>query len=295
MIFNAFSITVAQRTKETATLRAIGSSRRQVMRMIVAEAVVLGVIASAIGTALGIGLARGLAALFDSFGVELPGGSTVVESRSVVVAMVAGIVVTVLAAYLPARRASKVPPIAALRDVDVDTSGGSRRRAVIGTVLTGLGAALVVAGTSGDVPPVRSAAVSCSCSPVWSCSARSWPRASCALPAHPWPRCAATTGALARDNAVRNPKRTAATASALTIGVALVVLMTVFAASVRSSIDQNVDTNLRSDWVIAPLQQDGLSRTVAQQVDALPETASVTTHPNRAGHHRRRDRAGHGH
>ena len=123
VIFNAFSITVAQRTKETAMLRAIGSSRKQVLRMIVAESVVMGVVASAIGAVLGIGLAHGLAALFTSFGVELPGGSTVVAPRSIVVAMVVGTVVTVLAAYLPARRASKVAPIAAMRDVAVDSSG----------------------------------------------------------------------------------------------------------------------------------------------------------------------------
>ena len=150
VIFNAFSITVAQRTKETAMLRAIGSSRKQVLRMIVAESVVVGVVASAIGTVLGIGLAQGLAALFTSFGVELPGGATVVAPGSIVVAMIVGTVVTVLAAYLPARRASKVAPIAAMRDVAVDSSGTSRRRAVIGTVLTGLGVALLVAGASGE-------------------------------------------------------------------------------------------------------------------------------------------------
>ena len=160
MIFNAFSITVAQRTRETAMLRAIGSSRRQVVRMVAVEALAVGLVASAIGTVVGIGLASGLSALLQSFGVELPGGATVVAPASIIVSMVVGTVVTVLAAYLPARRAAKVAPIAAMRDVDVDTSGHSRRRAVIGTVLTGLGAAVVVAGSgSGAAGPVGAGAL----------------------------------------------------------------------------------------------------------------------------------------
>jgi putative ABC transport system permease protein len=277
VIFNAFSITVAQRTQETAMLRAIGSSRKQVLRMVVAEAAIVGVVASAIGTVVGIGLAHGLSALLTSFGVELPGGATVVASRSIVVSMVVGTVVTVLAAYLPARRASKVAPVAAMRDVAVDSSGHSRRRAVIGSVLTGLGAALLVAGASGDgaAAPVG-AGVLAVFAGVVVLGPVVGPRFVRIVGA-PVARLRGMTGVLARDNAVRNPKRTAATASALMIGVTLVVLISVFAASVRSSIDANIDTHLRSDWVIAPLQQDGLSPTVARAVDALPETASVTT------------------
>ena len=208
--------------------------------------------------------------------------------------MVVGTVVTVLAAYLPARRASKVAPIAAMRDVAVDSSGHSRRRAVIGTVLTGLGAALLVdrCGWRGCGPD--------RCSAPWRVFAGVvvlgpvvGPRF-VRLVGAPVAAFRGMTGVLARDNAARNPKRTAATASALMIGVALVVLISVFATSARSSIDANIDTALRSDWVITPLQQDGLSPTVAQAVDALPETASVTTFRCHAGHARRRDGAGHG-
>ena len=276
VIFNAFSITVAQRTKETAMLRAIGSSRKQVLRMVVAESVIVGVVASAIGTVVGIGLAHGLAALLTSFGVELPGGATVVASRSIIVSMIVGTVVTVLAAYLPARRASKVAPVAAMRDVAVDSSGRSRRRAVIGTVLTGLGAALLVAGAGGGAAAPIGVGALAVFAGVVVLGPVVGPRFVRIVGA-PVARLRGMTGVLARDNAARNPKRTAATASALMIGVALVVLISVFAASVRSSIDANIDTHLRSDWVIAPLQQDGLSPTVARAVDALPETASVTT------------------
>jgi putative ABC transport system permease protein len=276
VIFNAFSITVAQRTKETAMLRAIGSSRSQVLRMIVAESLVTGVVASAAGTVLGIGLAQGLRALFTSFGVELPGGTTVVASRTIVVSMLLGTVVTVLAAYIPARRASKVAPIAAMRDIAVDTTGRSKKRAVIGTVTTVLGAFLLLAGIGAS----GTAAVAVGTLGVFAGVVVLGPVVAprfVRLVGTPVAKLRGMTGVFARDNASANPKRTSATASALMIGVGMVVLITVFAASVQSSIDANIDNALRSDWVIAPLQQDGLSPTVAQAVDALPETASVTT------------------
>ncbi len=277
VIFNAFSITVAQRTRETAMLRAIGSSRRQVLRMVVAEAVVVGVVASALGTVLGIGLAHGLAALFESFGIELPSGPTVVGTGAVVTAMAVGTVVTVLAAFLPARRASRIAPIAAMRDVAVDSSGTSRRRAVIGTVLAGGGMALIAAGsTSGAAIGLAAGALAVFTGVVvlGPVVAPRFVR----VVGTPLAVFRGVTGALARDNAVRNPKRTSATASALTIGVALVVLISVLAASVRASIDANIDSALRSDWVVTPLQvRDGLSPTVERTLDALPETASVTS------------------
>jgi putative ABC transport system permease protein len=277
VIFNAFSITVAQRTKETAMLRAIGSSRRQVLRMIVAEAAVMGVVASLVGAVLGIGLAHGLAALLTSFGVELPGGSTVVSTSAIAVSIVVGVVVTVVAAYLPARRAARVSPMAAMREVEVDMSGTSGRRAVVGSVVTALGASLVVTGATGDgaAAPVGLGALL-----VFTGAVVLGPVIGARfvrVVGSPVSALRGMTGKLARDNARRNPKRTAATASALMIGVALVVLMSVFATSARSSIDANIDSHLKSDWVIAPLQQDGLSPAVAQAVDARPETASVTS------------------
>lgn len=277
VIFNAFSITVAQRAKETAMLRAIGSSRRQVKRMIVVEAAILGVVASAIGAVVGVVLAIGLAELFTSFGVELPSGATVVTPRALGVAIVIGVLVTVLAAYLPARRASKVAPVAAMRGIAADTSGASRRRSAIGTVLTGVGVALVVVGSNASAAgPVAGGALAVFAGVVVLGPVLA-PRFVRIVGA-PVAGLHGVTGTLARDNAARNPKRTAATASALMIGVALVVLMSVFASSVRSSIDANIDQHLRSDWVITPLQvQDGLSPTIARAVDDLPETASVTT------------------
>ena len=120
VIYNTFSITVAQRTKETALLRAIGAKRRQVMRSIRFEALFIGVFASAIGVAAGIGLAQGLRSVLSAFGLDLPSGAAVIEPRTIVVSMVTGVVVTLVAAWLPARRAAKVAPIEALRATAVE-------------------------------------------------------------------------------------------------------------------------------------------------------------------------------
>ena len=125
VIYNTFSITVAQRTKETALLRAIGAKRRQVMRSIRFEALAIGVFASAVGAAAGVGLAQVLRSVLSAFGLDLPSGSAIVEPRTIVVSMVTGIVVTLVAAWLPARRASKVAPIEALRATAVESSAHS--------------------------------------------------------------------------------------------------------------------------------------------------------------------------
>ena len=139
MIYNTFSITVAQRTKETALLRAIGAKRKQVVRSVMFEAFLTGVFASAVGTLAGIGTAKGLRAILSAFGLPLPGVGTVVNGSSLWIAMVTGVVVTVTAAYLPARKASKVAPIEALRDAAIDRSATSRRRTVFGVVFSVLG------------------------------------------------------------------------------------------------------------------------------------------------------------
>lgn len=277
VIYNAFSITGAQRVRETAVLRAVGASRGQVRRTVLVEAGILGAVASVAGAALGVALAHGLAALLRAFGVELPGGPMVVGARPLAVAAATGTVVTAVAAYLPARRASKVAPVAAMRDVAVDRTGGSIRRAALGAVLTGVGVVASVSGArAGAAGPVGIGALALfagvvALGPV---VAPRFIRAA----GRPLAGLRGVAGELARENAARNPRRTAATASALTIGVALVVLISVFAASARASMDANIDRNLRSDWIITPLQhQDGLGPAVAETVDALPETGSVTT------------------
>jgi putative ABC transport system permease protein len=276
VIYNTFSITVAQRTKETALLRAIGAKRKQVLRSVMLESIVTGVFASAIGVAAGIFTAKGIALAFTALGFALPAGGTVVNASAIVISMVVGTVVTVLAAYIPARRAAKVAPIAAMRDVAVDRTGTSVRRVVIGTVVTVAGAAFIALGLSGGaLPPVALGAlfVFVGVAVFGPVIARPFTK----LLGAPLPRLRGMAGTVARENAARNPRRSAATASALMIGVGLVVFITVFAASTKASINASVDNSVRADWIVETAWgMGGLSPQATKAIDTLPETATVT-------------------
>ncbi|HEU4911353.1 MAG TPA: FtsX-like permease family protein [Actinomycetes bacterium] len=249
IINNTFAILVAQRTKELALLRAIGASGRQVRRSVAVEAATVGVIASALGLLAGIGVAKGIQSLFSSFGVTLPEGPLVISPTSLLVAFAVGVVVTVVSAMLPARRAARVAPVAAMRDVAVEKTGVSRVRLALGLLLTAGSVLAVVLGiTSATVPLVLVGALAgflgvATLSPVLA-------RPVVRLLALPLPRTAGIRGLLARENAVRNPKRTAATASALMIGVALVGAITVFAASGKWSVTNSFDKEFRGDLVL---------------------------------------------
>ena len=151
IINNTFSITVAQRTKEMAMLRAIGASGRQVKRSVLIEAAAVGALASLVGLVAGIGVASGLKTLMAAFGFSLPDGPMVVSTNAMAISFVVGVVITVLSAWLPARRAARIAPIAALRDVSVDRSGGSARRAIVGSAITGAGVAALLIGLSGQL------------------------------------------------------------------------------------------------------------------------------------------------
>ncbi len=150
IINNTFSITVAQRTREMAMLRAIGASGRQVKRAVLAEAATIGALASAAGLVAGIGIASGLKALMGLFGVDIPDGPTVITSKAMISSVLVGLGVTVLSAWLPARRAARIAPLAALREVNVDRSATSRRRAVIGVLTVVAGGVLVAAGLAAE-------------------------------------------------------------------------------------------------------------------------------------------------
>ena len=249
IINNTFAILVAQRSKELALLRAIGASRKQVRRSVALEATTVGVLASALGLAAGVGVAVGIKSLWQSFGITLPDGPLVVSARSLLLAFGVGVVVTVGSALLPARRAARVAPVAAMRDVAVEATRPSRMRIALGLLLTAGSAAAVVGGiTSGTVQLVLLGALSgflgvATLSPVLVHPVMR------AL-ALPLPRAAGVRGLLARENSVRNPKRTAATASALMIGVALVGAITVFAASGKWSISHSFDQEFRGDLVL---------------------------------------------
>jgi putative ABC transport system permease protein len=249
IINNTFAILVAQRTKELALLRAIGASAKQVRRSVALEATVVGVVASVLGLLAGVGVAKGIGALWRSFGVTMPEGPLVVRPASLLIAFVLGVVVTVGSALLPARRAARVAPIEAMRSVAVERTRASKVRIAVGLVLTAGSVASVIGGiTSGTVPMVLLGALAgflgvATLSPVLA-------RPVVRVVGHVLPRLTGTRGHLARENAVRNPRRTAATASALMIGVALVGAITVFAASGKWSVSHSFDKEFRGDLVL---------------------------------------------
>ncbi|HEX2507511.1 MAG TPA: ABC transporter permease, partial [Miltoncostaeaceae bacterium] len=231
VIFNTLSITVAQRTRELATLRTLGASRRQVLRSVIAEAAVIGVTASLVGLGLGFGLARGLTALFDSVGFTMPQGETVVATGTVVVSLLVGTLITLLAGIVPAIRATRVPPIAAVSEGAAPPAGRLSRLtpAIALAAIAGAGALLALGalgdgGTSERLLALGGGSLLLFTGVAMISSRLVRPIA--ALVGWPVARLGAS-GRLARQNAVRNPGRTAATAAALMVGLALVTFVSV--------------------------------------------------------------------
>ncbi len=251
IIYNTFSIVVAQRLKDLALLRAIGARRAQVLRSVVLESVAVGVVAAGLGLVAGIGLSFALQALLAGVGLDIPSGSLVIASDAVATALLVGVGISVLSAIVPAVRASKVRPIAALRDVAVDRSNASIGRVVAGSILTSLGVVAFAAGMArgSDGLPVLGLGAGTilvgviTLGPVLV-------RPAMAVLGAPATRLSGITGRYAKENARRAPKRTAATASALMIGVALVGFITIVAASTKESVAAAVDTSFRADYVV---------------------------------------------
>lgn len=280
VIYNTFGILVAQRGRELALLRAIGASRRQVISSVLVEAVIVGVVGSILGILLGIGLAGLLRAAMNGLGLDIPDASLVITGGTVLTGVLLGLFVTAFAAVFPAVRASRVPPVAAMRAVEVDHSGQSRVRVLAGLLITVLGALALGLGLSGSgdnplllvglgaglvflgvtvlgpviAPPVTRVI--------------GWPVA----------RLRGMTGRLATQNTLRNPKRTASTAAALMIGVGLVGLITIVAASVTQSIDEVIDDAFTGDFVIdsGSFGFGGLSPQLAADLNELPEVETAT-------------------
>ncbi|MES5820295.1 FtsX-like permease family protein [Streptomyces sp. RG80] len=274
-IHNTFAIVVAQRTRENALLRALGASRRQITASTLGEATVVAVTASLAGLAGGIGIAAGLQALFPAIGFPFPEGDLVVSALSLLLPFAVGVVVCLGSALLPALRAGRTAPMAALRETAVDTSGASRVRAVtgmglaalaLGVTLSGvlLSPSLWLAGTGAVLAPAAFVVLG----PVASTTA-------VRVLGGPLDRLRGVTGGLARRNALRSPKRTAATASALMIGVAVVSLFTVFGASLKATMDQTVSRSFAGDIAVSTPSfgagGSGLSPRLADAVSALPE------------------------
>ncbi|MDQ4082223.1 MAG: ABC transporter permease [Actinomycetota bacterium] len=283
VIFNTLSITVAQRTREFATVRTIGGSRRQVLASVILEALVIGILASLIGLFAGLGLAIGLNTLFTALELDLPQANTVFATRTIVVSLLIGIIVTLLASLVPALRATRVPPIAAVREgATLPPSRFSRFTPYIGLAMIALSVALLAwslfadeMSTSQRLLSIAGGVLALFLGVGMLSSRLVKPLAAVlGLPAR---RIGGAAGRLAQANSLRNPGRTAATAAALMIGVALVTFVAVLANGMKASNRGAIEDQVRADFVIT--SQDGFTPFVGAAGDAVetaPEAALAT-------------------
>jgi putative ABC transport system permease protein len=287
IIFNTFSITVAQRTREFALLRMLGASRRQIMQTVIGEGLLLGVLGAVLGLFAGIGLAPALDQLFKLFGADIPDNGTVLETRTIVVSLAVGIVVTVLAGLPSALRATRVPPIAALREgVEIPRPLPTRKflivRFLVGLVIV-LVLGIFIRGLSIIVLIVWVARTA----RLWARLRRGGERPEKRYRVVPffartlgvlvtW---RGITGVLARENTIRQPGRTMVTAAALTIGIALVAFVSVFAAGIKSTINHTVSRSFAGNLIIENSQgseEHGIPTGVTAAVAGVPGVARVT-------------------
>ncbi len=285
IILNTFSILVAQRTRELALFRALGASRRQVLLATLIEAAAVGLVAAVLGVIIGALLAQGLEAVFKAVGASIPSYGLVFKPRTAVVGLIVGVGVSVLASINPARRASRVAPVAALGSTMAEPQQTPVRRTIIGTIClvlgvgvmmiglfvthhdqaleVGLGIALTFLGVATLAPFVAR--------PVTSVIGR------------PLRRVSGISGVLARENAMRNPRRTAATASALMIGLALVTMFSVVGQSAKASVDNSIKQEFLGDYVVKTTgtQFGNFSPTVEPKIAAVPGVEASS--PQRSG------------
>jgi len=273
-IFNTFSITVGQRTRELALLRMVGASRRQVFRSVLAEAVIVGFAASLIGLGLGVLAAIALRALLGAFGVTLPSATLVFEGRTVAVALAVGVGVTVVSAIGPARRAVRIAPVAALlgsRDQPVESV---RRRATIGGLAGTGGIAVLVAGLIAPaIALVGLGAVTVLI--AVSMLAPIVARPMSGLLGRPLAALLGAPGRLGRENSMRSPRRTAQTAAALMVGIALVSAIAVLGDSLSRSARSNLESAVAADEIITG-PSSGFSRSVSTAASRIPGVSTVT-------------------
>ncbi|MDQ1586094.1 MAG: putative transport system permease protein [Actinomycetota bacterium] len=271
IIFNTFTMLVAQRTRELALMRALGASRNQVTRSVLVEAVVIGALSSVIGLLVGIGVAALLKAVFGAVGAELPSGPTVIATRTVIVSFAVGILVTALAAFMPARRASKVAPVAALRDA-ATPDRSLKRQTVIASIVFVLGAiAMARALTAGGLKLLGLGTVLAFIGIALLSPLIGRP-VSRAL-GTPFRR--ALPGRLGRENAMRNPRRTASTAAALMIGIALVTAVSILGASLKATVVKVVAGAVSADFLLTT-QRAGFPDAVVTKVRSAPGVADAS-------------------
>jgi putative ABC transport system permease protein len=277
VIYNVFSISAAQRQKENALLRAIGASRRQVTSAMLIEALAVGVFGSVAGLFGGIGLSKGLSAALKAAGVDLPTGGLVVTGNTVIQTLLVGLFVTLASALLPARRAGRVPPLAAMRDAAIETAGPGRKRLVTALVfiLSGLGViGAVVGGARTSFLGLGILFVFIGIIVVGPITAKPVAR----FLGRPAAALRGVTGRMARENSARNPKRTSRTAAPVLIGVALVTAVSALAASIKGQIDSTFTSQFKGDYAISSNNQGfgGLSPSLADDINKLPEVERAT-------------------
>ncbi len=279
LIANTFAILIAQRTREFATLRAVGATGRQIMLSVVGEAVLVGLVASTAGMALGVAAAEGLRTLLGAFGVALPDGPLAVSGRTLAAGLAIGVTVTILSAVAPARRAARVAPVEALRSAAVGDRPVGRRRIVAGTVAGAVAVALLVTSVTGVTPSLTAVAAAGVVAvvalrllaPTFAghlAGALGRPLDGRGIP-----------GRLARSNAQRTPRRTAATVTALALGLAVVTFMTVLGASMKASMNAALNDIITADHIVESARGEmlgGLSHHVAHRVGDLPQVGEVS-------------------
>jgi putative ABC transport system permease protein len=285
-IFNTFSITVAQRTREFGMLRTLGASRRQLLATVGIEALALGLLGAVVGLAGGVGFAFAINELFKAVGIDLPNTGTVVTARTVIVSLIVGVIVTVVAALVPALRATRVTPMAALREAELqDTKPRGRIVTAVAVALGAIGLAMMLIGLFGGIDDSGSAAGLLGGGAALilfgvSLFSPRLVRPLASLTGRPLERVRGLTGRLARENAMRKPGRTATTAAALMIGLALVVFVTVFAAGLKSSVAKTIDESFSGEIVLqnsdgfSPFPRDAVE--AARQVDGVSTVSSIT-------------------
>ena len=274
-IFNTFSIIVGQRTRELALLRIVGASRRQVFRSVLGEAAITGLVSSVIGLGLGVLAALGLEALLRGFGITLPAGSLVFEPRTVLVGLAVGVGVTVVAAIGPARNAVRIPPVAALDDRQSGPGVSLRRRFVWGAALALIGAVMLAIGLAKPaIALVGVGAVGIFVGVAMLSPAIARPISS--VIGRPLARVLGEPGKLGRENSMRSPRRTAQTASALMVGLALVAAMSVFGASVSRSATSSADQAISADLIVTASGAGQLSQSVPATASAVPGVTATT-------------------
>jgi putative ABC transport system permease protein len=278
LILNTFSMLISQRTRELALLRAVGATRGQVTRSLLGESLAVGAVSAVLGCFAGIGVVYVLRWFFGNFGLDLGSTPLQLQPRTFVIGIALGVLFTAAAAWFPARRASKIPPVAALRDDATIPSKALTVRAVAGAAQLAVGAAALIAGiadggSSGaslvGVGVLLLLTGMIAFSPVLASPVArglGWPL----------PRLFGTVGRLAVDNASRQPRRSAATASALMIGLALVTALTIFASSITASLNAAIDRVIGAEFIVATETQRPYPRAVANEIEDLDDVAVVS-------------------